>query len=382
MLTTIINTCKNISNRIKGKIKQLTKPTTPSLAIGAISDLPKSKADLMAENAILRQQVIVLNRQVKRPKFTTGDRFRLVFLSRLTDFWHTALHLVQPETLLRWHRDLFRLYWKRKSKAQSRKPRIPQETIDLIKQMAIENPRWGAKKIRGELLKLGIDIHKRTIKRYMRQVRKRNSGQNWATFLKNHAGNMWACDFTTVHTLFFKPIYILVFMELQTRKIVYTAVTTNPTDDWTAQQLREATAWGHKPKYLIRDNDNKFGKRFSAMAEVTNIKELKTPFRAPKANAICERFIGSLKRECLDFCLILHPYQLRRIVNAYVDYYNKSRPHQGIEQHIPAQFNKPRTQLAKKPKGKVIATPILNGLHHTYTYAGALHQLIFLMNPI
>jgi transposase InsO family protein len=296
MFATIINACKTVINRIKDKIKQLTKPTTPSLTIGAISDLPKSKADLMAENAILRQQVIVLNRQVKRPKLSAGDRFRLVFLSRLTDFWHTALHFVQPGTLLRWHSDLFRLYWKRKSKTKSRKPRIPQETINLIKQMAIENPHWGAKKIQGELLKLGIDIHKRTIKRHMRQVRKRNSGQNWATFLKNHAGDIWACDFTTVHTLFFKPIYILVFMEMQTRKIVHTAVTTNPTDEWTAQQLKEATPWENRPKYLIRDNDNKFGKRFSDVVKATNIDELKTPFQAPKANAICERFIGSLKR--------------------------------------------------------------------------------------
>lgn len=317
--------------------------------------------------------MIVLNRQVKRAKFTLGDRFRLVFLSRLTDFWHTALHVIQPETLLRWHRTLFRLYWKRKTKSKERKPRIPQETIDLIKQMAIENPRWGAKKIRGELLKLEIYVHKYTIKRYMRKVRKLNSGQNWATFLKNHASEIWACDFTTVHTFFFKPIYILVFMELQTRKIVHTAVTTNPNDEWTAQQLKEATPWDNRPKYLIRDNDNKFGKRFSAVAEATNIDELTTPFQAPKANAICERFMGSLKRECLDFSLILHPYQLRRIVNAYVDYYNQSRPHQGIGQHIPAQFNMPRAQPAKKPKGKVIATPVLNGLHHTYAYAGALH---------
>jgi transposase InsO family protein len=373
VFTAIYNTCKSFLNHLKDKIKKITKPATATLAAGALSDLPRSKSDLIVENAILRQQLIVLNRTVKRPILTDGDRFRLTFLARLTGFWHSALHIVQPETLLRWHRDLFRRYWKRKSKPESRKPRIPQETIDLIKQMAIENPRWGAKKIRGELLKLGIDIHKRTIKRYMRQVRKRNSGQNWAAFLKNHAGDIWACDFTTVHTLFFKPIYILVFMELQTRRIVHTTVTLSPTDAWAAQQLREATAWGHGPKYLIRDNDNKFGKQFSTVAESTNIEELKTPFQAPKANAICERLIGTLKQECLDYHLILHPYQLRRIVNEFVAYYNQSRPHQGIEQHIPAQFNKPRAHLSKRPKGKVIATPVLNGLHHSYAYAGALH---------
>jgi hypothetical protein len=147
MFTTIINACKTILNRIKNKIKQLTKPVTPSLVVGTISDLPRSKTNLMVENAILRQQVIVLNRQVKQPKLTNSDRLRFVLLARFTNFWHTALHIVQPETLLRWHRELFRRYWRRKSKAKSRKPRIPQETIDLIKQMAIENPRWGAKKI-------------------------------------------------------------------------------------------------------------------------------------------------------------------------------------------------------------------------------------------
>jgi len=132
MFATIVNTCKTLIKRVKNKIEKLTKPASPSLTFGSISDLPRSKADLMAENAILRQQIIVLNRQVKRPKFTIGDRFGLVFLSRLTDFWHTALHVVQSEALLRWHRDLFRRYWKRKSKPKNRKPRIPQETIDLI----------------------------------------------------------------------------------------------------------------------------------------------------------------------------------------------------------------------------------------------------------
>ena len=282
MFTALINACKSFINRVKEQIKKFTKPATAILAVGALSDLPRSKSDLIVENTILRQQLIVLKRSVKRPKFTPGDRVRLSFLARLTDFWHAALHIVQPETVLRWHRDLFRHYWKRKSKSKSRKPRIPQETIDLIKQMIIENRTWGAKKIRGELLKLGIDVHKRTIKRYMHQVRKRNSGQTWATFLRNQAQGIWACDFTTVHTLFFKPIYILVFIELQTRKIVHTAVSTSPTDAWAVQQLREATAWGESPKYLIRDNDSKFGKQFSTVAEVTNIKEVKHLFKHPK----------------------------------------------------------------------------------------------------
>jgi hypothetical protein len=171
-------------------------------------------------------------------------------LCRLTQFWDKAVLLVQPRTLLRWHRELFRRYWKHISKPKQRKPRIPKATIDLIKEMAENNRLWGAEKIQGELLKLSISVSKRTIQKHMEKVRKQ-SNQNWATFLKNHAEGIWACDFTVVHTLLFKPLHILVFMEHKTRKVVHTAVTTNPTDEWTAQQLKEATPWDKRPKYLM-----------------------------------------------------------------------------------------------------------------------------------
>jgi transposase InsO family protein len=315
MLSAIVNACKSFFHQIKTAIKQFTKPETAVLATGAVSDITRSRKDLNAENAILRQQLIVLKRQVKRPKFSNGDRLRLVFLSRLTKFWDSALHLVQPQTVLRWHRDLFRRYWKRKSRPKNRKPRIPQETIGLIKEMAEKNWLWGAEKIQGELLKLGINISKRTIQKYMKKVRKRSS-QNWATFLKNHAHEVWSCDFTTATSLFLIPIYIFVIMELESRRIIHTAVTLNPTDEWAAQQLREATPWDNQPKYLIRDNDNKFGTKFSAVAKSSGIEELKTPFQAPKANAHCERLIGSMKRECLDHFLIFNQYHLKGIVTA------------------------------------------------------------------
>jgi len=293
MFTAIINACKNVINRVKAQLKKITKPATATLAISTITDLPRKKSDLIVENAMLRQQLIVLKRSVKRPKLTNGDRVRLSFLARLTDFWQSALHIVQPETLLRWHRDLFRWYWRRKSKAKSNQPRIPQETIDLIRQMARENPLWKAKKIQGELFKLGIKLHKHTIRKYMKQVRRRTS-QNWKTFLKNHAGEIWACDFTVIHTIFFKPLYVLVFMKHETREVMHTAVTDHPTDEWTAQQLREATPWGQRPRFLILDNDKKFGDQFSTMARSSGIKELRTPFQAPRANAIQERFMRVL----------------------------------------------------------------------------------------
>jgi transposase InsO family protein len=326
--------------------------------------MTRSRADLIAENLILRQQLIVLKRQVKRPQLTNGDRLRLVLLARCTQFWQQALLIVQPDTLLRWHRDLFRRYWRHKSRHKKRQPRLAPETIALIRKMANENQLWGAERIRGELLKLGIRVSKRTIQKYIPKER-RKSSQTWATFLKNHAGDIWACDFTVVHDLLFRPLYIFVVMELQSRRIVHTAVTRSPTDDWTAQQLREATPWGKGPRYLICDRDNKYGPLFLKVASATGIQVLRTPIRAPKANAICERFIGSLKRECLDHVFVLRSYQLHRIVREYVQYYNHSRPHQGIGQCVPTQF--PRTYPPSS--GRIIATPVLGGLHHAYSRA-------------
>jgi putative transposase len=362
MIEATIDAWKQFISLLKQRIKQYTKPLTVELVTGALSDTTRSRANLIAENALLRQQLIVLRRQIKRPRLTKADRIRLVLLARCTRFWKQALHIVQPETLLRWHRDLFRRYWRRKLRNKKPKPRIALETIALIKQLAKENHTWGAERIRGELLKLGIEISKRTIQKYIVKVRQ-SSGQTWATFLENHAGDIWACDFTVVFDLLFRPLYIFVIIELKTRRVVHTAVTASPTDEWTAQQLREATPWGQIPKYLIHDRDNKYGQQFSAVAISSGIKELRTPFRAPKANAHCERFIGSLKRECLDHMLILHRQQLHRLVAEFIDYYNLSRPHQGIGQRIPARFD----QNYHPKSGQVVSTPVLGGLHHSYT---------------
>jgi hypothetical protein len=206
---------------LQERIKHWTKPVTSILIIGALSDLTRSRTDLVVENALLRQQLIVLNRQIKRPQLTNPDRFRLVFLSHFTAFWKQALHIVQPDTLLRWHRELFQFYWRRKSQG---KPKIPPETIALIEKMAKENQLWGAERIRGELLKLGIEVSKRTIQRYMPKDRKEHSSsQTWATFLKNQAGKIWACDFTVVNDWLFRQWYIFVVMELKTRRIIHSA---------------------------------------------------------------------------------------------------------------------------------------------------------------
>ena len=271
-------------------------------------------------------------------------------------------------TLLRWHQELFRLFWKRKSKASSHKPKVAAETIALIRAMARNNRLWGAERIRGELLKLGIRVCKRTIQKYMRTVRTHQPrGQTWATFLRNHAAQVWACDFLQVTDLFFRPLFAFFIIELKSRKVIHVAVTRSPTDSWVAQQLREATPYEQAPKYLIRDNDSKFGPSFVRVAKTSGIKLLKTPVHAPRANAICERFLRSVRQECLDHLLILQETQLQRVLNTYVGYFNRGRPHQGIRQQIPEQHSSgPSIQDAGN---KVIALPVMGGLHHDYRWA-------------
>jgi putative transposase len=358
------------------------KPTTNSLVLGTLADLSKSKSALVMENAMLRQQLIVLSRQINRPQLTKIDRTLFVLLASKLHTWKSTLLIVQPDTLLRWHRQGFRLFWKRKSKAKSLEPRIPTETVELIKQIAKENRLWGAERIQGELLKLDIRVCKRTIQKYMRQARRprpseRKTSQNWSTFLHNHASQIWACDFLPVYDLLFRPLFIFFIIELSSRRVVHFGVTQSPTDSWVAQQLREATPHGQVPKYLIRDNDSKFGERFTRVAAGSSIEMLRTPYKAPRANAVCERFLGSVRRECLDHILILSERHLHRVIKEYVQYFNMARPHQGIRQTIPVPqvVKLGESQLGETslppPEGigKVISLPVLGGLHHDYRIA-------------
>jgi putative transposase len=353
---------------IQERFSRWIKPSTASLLFGMFADMTRGKSELLAENALLRQQLIILRRQIKRPTYGKRDRLLLVLLARMVRTWKQTLFLVQPETLLRWHRELFRLFWKRKSKAHSREPRLSLETIALIKEMAANNRLWGAERIRGELLKLDIRVSKRTIQKYMRRVHTtRPRGQNWRTFLHNHAAEMWACDFLQIPDLFFRSLFVFFIIELKSRKIIHVNVTRSPTDPWVAQQLREATPYGEKPRYLIRDNDRKFGQGFARVAITSGIKVLRTPYRTPRANAVCERFLGSVRRECLEHFLIFHEKQLYRLLQAYVVYFNQSRPHQGIRQRLPD----PPSLSAPPPNqaSKVFSVPVLGGLHYDYQRA-------------
>jgi transposase InsO family protein len=279
--------------------------------------------------------------------------------------WRETLLIVKPETLLRWHRAGFRRFWKWKSRTTIRESKLAPETIALIKELATNNRLWGADRIRGELLKRGINVAKRTIQRSMRQGHpSRPRGQTWATFLHNHANDIWACDFLQVTDLYFRPRFAFFITELGSRRIVHVGVTRAPTDQWVAQQLREATPFGVAPTYLIRDNDGKYGSHVAAVAAGTGIELLRTPIKAPRANAICERLLGSVRRECLDHILVVGEAHLWRILSEYVRYFNRSRPHQGIAQRIPAPETSPGA--VGSTTGTVLAFPVLGGLHHDY----------------
>ncbi len=379
-LTPIKTFLKSTAQKIQASFVRWTTPLKAVPMVNNLPDFGRSKPALIAENAFLRQQLLVLNRQVTKPQFTPLDRIILVFLANLVKGWQQTLLILQPNTLLRWHCQGFKLFWKFKStrKNTHRQPRINQETIALIKKMAQENKLWGAERIRGELLKLNIKVAKRTIQKYMRQVRNSPAPtwQNWHTFLKNHSKEIWACDFLPVTNLFFKQLYAFFIVELGSRRVVHVGVTYNPTQEWVAQQLKEATPFDQKPKYLIRDRDSKFGHQFDAVAKSSKIEILKTAYRTPKMNGICERFLGSVRRECLDHLFILSERQLLGVLKEYVTYFNKSRPHQGIRQAIPGQISaplqsNPDKDVKRQPigAGKIIAMPIPGGLHYHYAQA-------------
>jgi transposase InsO family protein len=310
----------------------------------------------------------VLNRSAKQSRLTREDRVRVGLLASRLQRWNAALLIVKPETVLRWHRQGFRLFWKRKSRTTAHEPKLPAETIALIKAMAGDNRLWGADRIQGELLKLHITVAKRTIQRYMRHARPpRPRGQTWTTFVRTHATDIWAGDFLQVHDLFFRPLFAFVLTELGSRRIVHVGVTRSPTDAWVAQQLREATPFGAAPTYLIRDNDAKYGPHFQAIATGSGIEVLRTPIQAPRANAICERLVGSVRRECLDHVLLISEAHLRRVLREYARYFNRSRPHQGINQRVPDRESSPDISAATAEE--IVSFPVLGGLHHEYRRA-------------
>ena len=263
---------------MRTRARQWTKPRSVALATGLAGDLPRSRGDFLLENALLRQQILVLHRAARRSRFTPLERGLLVLLASRLRTWASALLILQPETLLRWHRQGFRLFWRRKSAPRSRPSPLPTTTIDLLRRMARDNPLWGAERIRGELLKLDPRVSKRTVQKYLaRDHSPRPSGQPWATFLRNHAYETWACDFLPVTDLPFRPLFAFFLVELGSRRVAHVGVTRHPTDAWVALQLREATPFGERPHGLIRDNDRKYGACFDRLTAASGIRVLARP---------------------------------------------------------------------------------------------------------
>jgi putative transposase len=235
-------------------LRKWTKPDNHGLVGGAVADATRSKSELMLENALLRQQLIVVSRQVKRPQLSWRERGIMVLLGSKLRGWKEAVFIVQPDTILRWHRDLFRLVWRRKSQPKQpggRHP-LPGRVVQLIRRIARENPLWGAERIRGEMLKQQVGIAKSSIQKYTQDLRRVGpSGQNWGTFLRNHASEIWACDFLQSYDALFRTIFVFVIIELESRRVVHVNVTRHPTDAWVAQQLREATPFGEGPRQEV-----------------------------------------------------------------------------------------------------------------------------------
>jgi putative transposase len=335
----------------------------------------RSPAALAAENLFLRKQLALYQERGVQPKrVTPATRLALVWLARWFD-WRQALVLVQPQTLTRWHRQGFRLFWRWKSNAG--RPPLPVDLRALIRRMARDNPSWGQGRIANELLlKLGLQVSPRTVRKYLpwrldRGGSHRVSSQRGQTFVRNHVTAIIACDFCTVVTATFRLLSIFVVMEHATRRILHINATAHPTAQWTMHQLREAIPAGHTYHVIIHDRDTIFSRDLDQRVRHLGLRVLKTPPQSPQANALCERLLGTLRRECLDLLIPLTEHHLRCVLQQWVPYYNAGRPHMSLGPGIPQpppQLSVPRqARRHRLPEHlQVVAHPILGGLHHDY----------------
>jgi putative transposase len=321
---------------------------------------------LVLENVALRHQLAVLQRTAPRPRLRPSDRLFWVLLSRLWHGWAEAVAIVQPETVLRWQRGGFTLFWTWKSRRHGPgRPAVASDVRALIRRMSEANPLWGAPRIHGELQKLGIEISQATVSKYVIRLRKPPS-QTWRTFLTNHVQTLVSVDFFTVPTVTFKVLFVFVVLAHHRRRVVHSNVTDAPTAQWTGQQFVEAFPWEPAPCYLLRDRDAVYGGVFSRRAQALGIREVKTAPRSPWQNPYVERLIGTLRRECLDHMVVLNETHLCRLLRDYLFYYHSARTHLSLDKDAP----EPR--LVEHPdQGGIVEKPMVGGLHHRYTRQAA-----------
>jgi transposase InsO family protein len=323
-----------------------------------IVDLFKSRCRLEAENLFLRHQLnIALRRTPSRVRLRGSDRALLVWMTRLWPSLLGAAQVVQPETVLRWHRAGFKAFWRWKSRKRAGRPKIDRGLRDLIRRMSRENPKWGASRIHGELLMLGFDVAQSTVSKYM--VQDGPPSQSWKTFLRNHAQAIAAIDLCVVPTLTFERLFAFLVLGHGRRRLMWFEVTRHPTAEWLARQITEAFPWSSAPAYLVRDNDRAYGDVFRSRVRAMGIRDRPISPGSPWQNAYVERLIGTVRRECLDQMLVFGETHLRQILSAYVAYYNEVRTHLALGKDAPLG-------RAVQRSGAIVAIPILSGLHHHY----------------
>jgi putative transposase len=321
----------------------------------------QTRSAMQAEIAALRHQLAVLQRSApRRLHLKQSDRVLWILLSRHWPDWRHWLRILKPDTVVRWHRRGFVRYWTWKSRRRPGRPRVASAIRDLIQQMCQANFLWGAPRIHGEILKLGIEVAPSTVGKYVRRHRKPPS-QTWRTFLKNHMKQTASMDFFTVPTATFRVLFVFLVLSHDRRRIVHFNVTEHPTENWTAQQIREAFPWDKAPRYLIRDRDAIFGKDLVATTQGMGIEEVIIAPRSPWQNPYVERLIGSIRRECLDHIIVWNERSLRRILRRYFHYYERSRTHLALAKDAPV----PRA-VDQPENGRIEAIPQVGGLHHRY----------------
>ena len=326
-----------------------------------------SVSRLQLENAVLRHQVRVLRRTVRRPELKDGERVLLAAASRALSRDRWGSFMVTPQSLLRWHRQLVRRKWTYRRRGPGRPPLDP-ETTDLIVRLGRENPRWGCVRIQGELRKLGIRVGASTIRRILRRAgvgpAPRRTGPTWTEFLRGQGRGVLACDFFTVETMSLRTLYVLFFIEISTRRVYLAGTTSRPDSAWVTQQARNLSITGrlHDKHLLVRDRDAKFSGPFDEVLRTEGLAVVKTPIRALKANAVAERWVGTVRRECLDHVLVFGRRHLQRVLVAYTEHYNRARPHRALGLRPPDRESEP----AAAEGIRIRKQDVLGGLIHEY----------------